>query len=71
METKQTYQTAPPISDKAKFLLVIPSELLDYFRKEAAAKGCFISAEMVRALEAWRAAKDVSQLKVPREADNT
>lgn len=59
-EHRQTDRLKVSKSAKATFLLSIPEELLDYYRNLAEKEGRFISAQMVIALEASRAARDSS-----------
>lgn len=62
-EHRQTYSIKVSKSAKDTFLLSIPAELLDYYRNLAEEEGRFISAQMVIALKAFRAARDVSLIK--------
>jgi hypothetical protein len=46
--------------DHTKFTLRLPTELLIWFRQQAKIERRKITGEMVLALEAWRAARDIS-----------
>jgi hypothetical protein len=46
--------------DHTKFTLRLPTELLIWFRQQAKIERRKITGEMVLALEAWRAATDIS-----------
>jgi hypothetical protein len=59
METREEYTTTSP--DQFAKLLWLPNELHEWFRSEAKRQDRSVNAEMIRALKAYKMAREISE----------